>query len=126
MEMSKKLGLILYWADGDKSQDYFVALTNTSPEILKYFSVWLRKYFIIDENKLRCRLYIWSNLDEIKAKNFWSKQLKVPINQFTKSYISKTIPKVRKIRHLYGVCRLSYGSKKIFNEIDEGIRKHFY
>jgi len=126
MKLTKELGLMLYWGEGDKTKNYFVAVTNTNEKILKYFVTWFRKYFIIEEHRLRCRLYIWKSLDEIRSKEFWSKELKIPLSQFTKSYISKSKPKIRKNRHLYGVCRVSYGSVKIFKEIREGIEKNFH
>ncbi|UCD21205.1 MAG: hypothetical protein JSW08_01515 [archaeon] len=125
MELNKELGLMLYWAEGDKSGDYFVALTNSDYRILKYFVAWLRKYFEIEEKRLKCRLYIWKVLDEKKSKQFWSKTLNIPLNQFTKSYISKSKPKIRKIRHNNGICRVSYGSKKIFGEIFKEIKRKF-
>ncbi len=108
---------MLYWGEGDKTKDYFISLTNTNPDILVYFVTWLRKYFEIDNNKLKCRLYLWRNLDENILKGFWSNKLKIPLEQFTKSYISDSTPKIRKTRHNFGVCRVSYGSKKVFGEI---------
>ena len=36
-KINKKLGLMLYWAEGDKTGKYFVALTNTDYKILIYF-----------------------------------------------------------------------------------------
>ena len=126
MILNKKLGLMLYWGEGDKSTGYFVALTNTDPKVLTYFVAWFRKYFDIDETRLKGRLYIWEDLDEEKAKLFWSQLLNIPVLQFTKSYISKSKPKIRKKRHIYGVCRISYGSKKIFEEILNGIRDNFH
>ena len=117
---------MLYWGEGDKTGNYLVALTNTDVRILKYFVSWLRRYFEINEDRLRCRLYIWSSLNEKKAKEFWSKELNIPLIQFTKSYISKSKPKIKKSRHVNGVCRISYGSTKLFKEINEGITENFY
>ena len=99
MKLTKELGFMLYWGEGDKTKKYFVAVTNTNAKILKYFVTWIRKYFEIEEHRLKCRLYIWKFLDETKAKKFWSKELNIPISQFTKSYISKSKPKIRKKRH---------------------------
>lgn len=126
MRLSKELGLMLYWGEGDKTGSYFVALTNTNLKVLKYFVSWFRKYFDIDEKRLKCRLYIWDFLDEDQAKKFWSKELRIPLKQFTKSYISKSKPNIRKVRHKYGVCRVSYGSKVIFQEIAKGIEENFH
>ncbi len=126
MRLNKSLGLMLYWGEGDKAKANMVALTNTDPKILIYFSRWLRKYYILDKKRLRGRIYIWEDLDENKAKQFWSDILKIPQNQFTKSYISKSKPKIRKARHINGVCRLSYCSAEIFNNIKDSIKKEFH
>jgi len=53
MKLNKELGLMLYWGEGDKTGNYFVALTNTDLKILKYFASWIRKYFDIDEKRLK-------------------------------------------------------------------------
>jgi len=124
--MNKELGLMLYWGEGDKARKSFVALTNTDPKVLIYFVNWFRRYFYFDENRLRGRLYIWEDLDEERAKNFWSGILGIPVSQFTKSYISKSKSKVKKRRHEFGVCRVSYCSAKIYNEIMEGIKENFH
>ncbi len=116
---------MLYWGEGDKTKDYFVALTNTNPDILVYFIKWLRKYFDIDEKRLRCRLYLWKNLDEDRAKFFWSNRLDIPLDQFTKTYFSSSVSKVRKKKHEFGICRISYGSKKIMSDINLGIKSSF-
>lgn len=126
MNLSKELGLMLYWGEGDKTGNYLVALTNTDVKIIRYFILWLRKYFEVDEKRIRCRLYIWSSLNEKKAREFWSKELSIPLTQFTKSYISKSKPNIRKVRHENGVCRVSYGSTKVFSEITSEIRNNFY
>lgn len=123
MKLNKDLGLMLYLAEGDKTGNYFVALTNSDWRVLYYFVKWLRRYFGIDEKKLRCRLYIWESLDESQAKQFWSKKLNIPTDQFTKSYVSDSKPKIRKRKHEYGVCRISYGSVSLFKEIMKGISK---
>lgn len=125
MKLTKELGLMLYWGEGDKTKESFIALTNTNSNVLIYFVSWFRKYFSIDEKRLKCRLYIWKNIDENKAKRFWSKKLSIPFSQFTKSYVSKSVPKIRKKRHNFGVCRVSYGSKKIMSEIKKGIEANF-
>ena len=117
---------MLYWGEGDKTGTYFIALTNTDPKVLKYFVAWFRKYYEFDEKRIKCRLYIWKDIDEQKAKVFWSNTLNIPVIQFTKSYISSSKPKIRKRRHVYGVCRVSYGSTKIFSDILNDIKEKFY
>jgi len=127
MPNRKEIGLMLYWAEGDKTRKpQLVALTNTDPKMLTYFISWFRTHYSIDESKLRCRLYIWPNIDEIKAKEYWARLLAIPTTQFTKSYVSKSKPNVRKIRHNQGVCRVSYASKDMLNQILDDIAKAFF
>lgn len=125
MKLTKEIGLMLYWAEGDKTKNYFVALTNTDPKILFYFISWLRKYYKVDETRIKCRLYLWNDSQETSARKFWSKLLSIPLNQFTKSCISKNSSTFRKKKHIYGVCRVSYGSKKVFTDIIKDIEKEF-
>ncbi len=125
MKISKREGLILYWCEGDKSTNriYKVAVTSTNSNILKLFIDWLIEYYPVERNKIKLRLHIWEELDEVAAKKYWSEQLKIPIKNFTKSYIK---PKGgRKRIHIHGVCRASIQSKEIHTKILQEIENEF-
>jgi hypothetical protein len=48
---------------------------------------WFVKYTRISPEKLRGRIWLNEDLDEIKAKTFWSKIIKIPKEKFIKTYI---------------------------------------
>jgi len=124
--ISKREGLILYWCEGDKSTKriYKVALTSTNANILRVYVDWLTEYYHVERDDIKLRLHIWLELDESAAKIYWSDKLKIPILNFTKSYIK---PKGgRKKIHIYGVCRASIQSKEIHTKILQDIKNEFY
>ena len=82
-------GLFLYWGEGTKAQKGSVNLTNTNPSMLKFFLKWL-ELFDVKRKNLKVKLHLYSDMDIKKYVAFWSKELKIPISQFRKSYIKKT------------------------------------
>ncbi|MCK4454260.1 hypothetical protein KAU51_02840 [Candidatus Parcubacteria bacterium] len=99
-------GIAMYFAEGSKT-DGDVEFSNSDPRAIKFMADWFREFCKIPEEKFRCSLYIHDNLDEGKAKKFWSKITKIPLTQFRKSYIVKNNPyRLRKVKHIYGVLRV--------------------
>jgi transcriptional regulator with XRE-family HTH domain len=102
-------GIALYLGDGNKTGRQ-VSFTNSNPDIIKFFVNWLREFCNVNNTRLRGRIWIHDNLDEIKAKKFWSELIKIPVQQFTKSYIVKpktNTKKIRKNKHKYGVFSIT-------------------
>lgn len=82
-------GLFLYWAEGSKTKNSSIGLTNTNPMMLVLFIRWL-KFFNIPSSRLKIHLHLYSDMNIKKQVYFWSKTLNVPISQFRKPYIKKT------------------------------------
>lgn len=82
-------GLFLYWAEGSKTKNFSIALTNTNPSMLILFIRWLR-FFDVPKSKLKIHLHLYSDMNIKKQISFWSKTIKIPISQFRKPYIKKT------------------------------------
>jgi hypothetical protein len=53
---------------------------------MRQFVAWLRRYFEIDESRLRVRLYLHDDLDEDLATCCWSDTLNVPTGQFQRPH----------------------------------------
>ncbi|OGI95380.1 hypothetical protein A2917_02340 [Candidatus Nomurabacteria bacterium RIFCSPLOWO2_01_FULL_42_17] len=83
------LGLFLYWGEGTKMQKGSVVLTNTNPSMLKFFIKWL-ELFNVKRKNLKIKLHLYSDMNIKKSIGFWSKELKIPVSQFRKSYIKRT------------------------------------
>ncbi len=111
------IGIAMYFAEGEKTGDN-VGFSNTDPLAIKFMTDWFRKYCKVTEEKFRCYLYIHDNLDEVKAKKYWSKLTGIPLHQFRKSYIVKNNPnRLRKVRHVYGVLRVSISNANLHRKI---------
>jgi len=107
---------MLYWAEGAKT-DRAVTFANTDPKLCLLFITLLRKGFLIDEEKLRVRLYLHYYHNQKNSKKFWSKLLSIPISQFQRTYI-KPRSKVKRFRKNFGgICFIRYYSAALKDEI---------
>ena len=110
-------GVALYFAEGTKG-DKNVSFSNSDPLAIKFMVEWLRCFCAVPENKFRVSLYLHDNLDEKKAKQFWSDLTKIPFAQFGKSYIVKNNPlRLRKVKHIYGVARITASNVNLHRKI---------
>jgi len=81
----KVAGLMLYWAEGNKTQQ--VGVCNSDPSLIQFMMNWFREVCHVPEYKFKAYLNLHSGQDEKKVKKFWSKITKIPISQFGKTYI---------------------------------------
>jgi transcriptional regulator with XRE-family HTH domain len=85
------IGIALYWGEGFK-KDSLVGLATLDVNIAKFFIFWLNKSFGISTKDLILR--ITANIT-YKSKisvlgKYWSKELKIPISQFSKPFFQNT------------------------------------
>lgn len=117
-EMCLKIaGLMLYWAEGaKKNKNGQVNFTNADPNMIKFFTKFLRDIYQVNESKLRCHLYCFDDQSLKNEINFWSELTQIPPNQFIKPYIATNKnPSHDKISH--GVCHIVYSDKRLFDLI---------
>ena len=116
------IGLSLYWGEGDKVYNGRVALINSDPALLKV----IRKFYVevlnIDCDKLRVGMFIYPDHSEKQLKDYWSKELEIPSNQFIKTQILESKAKLTKRKTLYGVCSLYFSSTEVSIRIHEWIK----
>ncbi|MAF20808.1 MAG: hypothetical protein CMI55_03955 [Parcubacteria group bacterium] len=116
-------GIAMYFAEGDK-RDGSVSFCNTDSAAVRFMVNWIREFCSPPEEKLRGALYIHDDLDEKKAKKYWSKLTGIPLTQFTKSYIAKNNPnRSRKKKHIYGVFRVRISSTILHRKLMGWINK---
>lgn len=114
-------GVMLYAAEGAK-RDGEVAFSNADCSMIRFMSDWFRKICYVSEEKFRGKLYIHDNLDEGKAKGYWSRISGIPINQFHKSYIAKTNGEYRKNVHNYGIFSIRISDRELSRKIKGWIK----
>lgn len=78
-------GAALYAGEGSKG-DGMVSLANSDPSIVPFFLAWLRRFFDIDEARLRVRLYLHEGLDLEAANRHWAEVTANGIEQFGRPY----------------------------------------
>jgi len=122
-------GVAMYFAEGSKG-DKNVSFSNTDPKAIKFMVDWFRNFCKVPEKKFRASLYLHDNLNERKAKQFWSKLTKIPLDQFRKSYIVRNNPnRLRKVRHIYGVLKITVSNANLHRKIMgwiSGVFKNLY
>ncbi len=74
-------GAALYAGEGSR-RDGMVAFVNSDPRMVLFFCQWLRRFFEIDEYRLRARLHLHEDLDLVAATRFWSDLLAIPVSGF--------------------------------------------
>lgn len=125
-EQEEKLriaGTMLYWGEGTKSGNC-VTLSNSNMEMIVLYLKFLRNICGVSENRLRILLHIYSDHDEEKIKNFWSRITKIPLSQFSKTFIHNRNGGTYKKNSEYGTISLRYSDKKLLEVINYWI-KHF-
>jgi len=100
-------GIALYAGEGGKT-DGEVRFANTDPSMMRFFCTWLRRYFAIDESRLRVRVYLHEGLDLDAAQRFWSEVTGVPLHQFGKAYRATADATIRQNKHEHGCGYVSY------------------
>lgn len=111
-------GMFLYWGEGTKASRGLVALTNTDPSMIKLFIKWL-KLLGVNKNLLRIKLHLYIDMDINEKTAFWSRELEISIDQFTKPYIkdSRFTSLTYKNSFGHGTCIVYYSNTEFRNKI---------
>jgi hypothetical protein len=100
-------GVALYAGEGAK-RDGAVKFANTNPRMVAFYCSWLRRFFVVDEARLRVRLYLHEGLDLAGAIAFWSQLTGIPPSQFQKPYRAVPDPTIRHAKHVHGCVSIDY------------------
>ena len=100
-------GVALYAGEGSKG-DGNVRFANSDPRMIGFFCSWLRRFFEIDESRLRVHLYLHQGLDLAAAIAYWSALTSIPPSQFLKPYRALPDPSIRHAKHVHGCVGIGY------------------
>ena len=100
-------GVALYAGEGGKT-DGEVRFANTDPTMVRFFCAWLRRFFDVEEHRLRVRVYLHMGLDLDAAQQDWSTVTRVHVEQFGKPYRAASDATIRLTKHEYGCAYVSY------------------
>lgn len=100
---------MLYLGEGAKKSDN-LRVSNSSPLILKTLISILQKIYKIDVQKIKCSLNLRADQDSEEMKRFWSKELSIPLENFTYVYIDKRTSVTKTYPWYKGVCMVRIGT----------------
>ena len=100
-------GVALYAGEGGKTGQE-VSFANSDPRMILFFVTWLRRFFPIEEPRLRLRststrASIWT-----PRTAFWSALTGIPVAQFGQPYRAVPDPSIRRAKHVMGCPRVRY------------------
>lgn len=100
----KLFGAALYWGEGSKGSR--LQITNSDPRLIVFMTHWFEKIFCIKRSKMKARLNIYPQQNDLEMKKFWSDITEIPISNFGKSYIKPLNSGYRKNNLYYGTIRI--------------------
>jgi len=100
-------GVALYAGEGAK-RDHEVKFANTDPRMVRFFCARLRRFFEIDEARLRLCVYLHQGLDLDAAQVFRSGVTGIPVGQFRSPYRAVPDPTIRRTKHVHGCAYVRY------------------
>ena len=99
-------GIALYAGEGAKT-DGTVMFANTNVAMVRLHCRWLRRFFDVEESRMRAKVYLHQGLDLEAAMAFWSEATRIPLTQFTKPYRAAADATRRTSKHTMG-CIYGY------------------
>lgn len=103
---------VLYMGEGRKTQEH-TSLGSSDPLIVRFFLLTLRELYNIDVTRVRCVLFLRADQNEEQMKEFWAKELHLPLHQFVRVHKDKRTLGSKTYEHYRGVCSVEYGDAAI-------------
>jgi hypothetical protein len=94
-----------------------VKFTNNDACLIGFICAWLRRFFEVDESRLRLNLYLHEGLDLADAIAFWSNVTAIPPSQFGKPYRAVADATIRHTKHIHGCATVSYACSRTHRAI---------
>jgi hypothetical protein len=120
---------MLYWAEGDKGSKHAARLSNSDPQVLRFFLRFLRTYFEIPAERVRvtCNLFADHVERQRDIEQFWLDVLGLSRTSLCKSFVnrySKYSQKKRQNKLPYGTCRLAVNDTRVVQSIYGAIQEY--
>jgi hypothetical protein len=122
-------GTMLYWAEGDKGSKNCARLSNSDPEVLRFFMRFLRESLDVSDDLVRvtCHLFADHVSRQRDIEQFWLDLVELPRTQLCKSFVnvySKYSQKKRANMLPYGTTRITVHSTRVVQSIFGAIQEY--
>jgi hypothetical protein len=120
---------MLYWAEGDKTNKNAARLSNSDPEVARFFVRFLQACFGVmpEEIRVTCNLFADHVDRQAEIEQFWLDTLGLPRSCLLKSTVnvySKYSQKKRRNKLPYGTVRVCVHSTEIVQSIYGAIQEY--
>lgn len=82
----KLIGAMLYWGEGTIHHGRYrypnLSFTNSNHQIIKVYLLFLKRILKIGDSQISAGIYIHPNIEEKKARKFWSEIVGLPESRF--------------------------------------------
>ncbi len=108
-------GISIYWGEGDKINKYLVRVSNVDAGLLSVFIKFLQKVCGVKNDKIKAYILIYPDLKAKDCLEYWSMNLKLPLENFTKCVRIQGRHKTNRLS--YGVCTVYVSSAYLKRKI---------
>lgn len=98
---------------GENRYNYAIEITNSKPQIIATFCLFLKKVMKIDWNRVKGQLFVYPDHNQKKLVKFWSKVSTIPVSHFQKVILLQQKGSKYKPNPL-GTFKVRYSSKEDF------------
>jgi hypothetical protein len=113
-------GIMLYWGEGDKATKSSVRISNVDPILLRLFVCFLKDVCGAKEEDIGASVLLYPDLDDETCRNYWSKEVGLPLENFIKSIRIRGRHKTKRLG--YGVCSVYISRTYLKKKMNEWIR----
>lgn len=112
--------IALYYGEGDKVTTHQLRVTNTDPELMRIFKIFLNKYMNVKDEKIWAQLILYKDLNSDECIEYWSKKIALDKARFTKS--SFIVGRHKKNKLKYGICIVGVSSRFLKEKMLQWLR----
>jgi hypothetical protein len=116
-------GLMLYWGEGAKTGSAQLSLSNTDPQVLRFYIRWLNDALGIKVSDIRAKLHLYKDMDISREIDYWVEELSLPGSCFKDPYIKKTDSgRITYRTRGHGTCNVIVYGRDHFEKVMMGIQ----
>ncbi|MEK7619050.1 MAG: helix-turn-helix domain-containing protein [Patescibacteria group bacterium] len=113
------IGASLYWAEGYKKSNWNMVFCNSDPKMIKLMMHYFLHTCSVPRKKIKIQVQHYSNQDEQRVLQYWSRVCRLPLSQFNKPIcmVSKSSKLKRGSTLPFGTIRIRINDVTLLNRM---------